>query len=354
MITLASPLLTAGITPHGARLARLSAPDRDGRPAQVVLGLPEPSYADDTAYLGATAGRVANRIAGGRFTLDGHEHVIPCNERNAALHGGPHGFDHADWEAGPVLDVDGGQAVTLRHVSPDGDNGFPGTLSVAVTYTVSGADVRIDMTAETDAPTVVNLTHHSYFTLAGAPADVSALTVAVHADRYLPVDEDLIPTGELAPVAGTSFDLREPVVLGDRAFDHTWVLAEHAQDDLREAAHVVEPASGRTLTVLTDQPGVQFYTGTMLDGTLALDGGGTARRGEAFCLEPQHFPDSPNRPEFPSVVLRPGETRRTRILLRFGVDESTGRADSDRANHAVTGNESGYAGDTTTEQRSTR
>jgi aldose 1-epimerase len=337
MIELRSPVLALGVVAHGARVARLAAPDRDGRAAQVVLGLDEPAYADDRDYLGATVGRYANRIADGRFVLDGVEHQVPCNEGTVALHGGVQALDHAEFTAEPTRPVDGGEAVTLRHTSPAGDNGFPGTVEIAVTYTVTGADLHVELTATTDAPTVLNLTNHAYFTLGGAPQDVAALEVAVFADRYLPVDARLLPTGELAPVAGTPFDLREPTPLGPRlaaadpqlevagGFDHTFVLDGSGPAltgpgaALPAAAHVHHPASGRTLTLFTDQPGVQFYSGNSLDGTLALHGGGTARRREAFCLEPQHFPDSPNRPEFPSTVLRPGGTYRARSVYRFGV-----------------------------------
>ncbi|WP_214403711.1 aldose epimerase family protein [Pseudonocardia lacus] len=338
MIELRSSVLTAGITGHGARIARLSAPDRHGRAEQVVLGLDEYAYYSDRDYLGATVGRYANRIADGRFVLDGVEYCVPCNEGTVALHGGKRALDHAEFTAEEPRAVDDGQALTLRHVSPDGDNGFPGRLDVRVTYTVRGPDLGVELLATTDAPTVVNLTNHAYFTLAGVPEHVDDLEVALFADRFLPVDERLLPTGELAPVAGTPFDLREPTGLGGRlaagdpqldvagGFDHTWVLdgsgprlPDGAGEPLVAAAHVRHPASGRTLTVFTDQPGAQFYTGNFLDGTLALHGGGTARRREAFCVEPQHFPDSPNRPEFPSTRLRPGQTYRWRSVYRFGV-----------------------------------
>lgn len=331
MITLRSAELTVGITPHGARLARLSAPDRDGTPGEVVLGLAEEDYPADRAYLGATVGRFANRIAGGRFVLDGRAYEVPANEGTSALHGGPVGLDHAEFAAGEVREVPGGQAVTLHHTSPDGESGFPGTLAVTVTYTVRGPDLHITIAATTDRPTVVNLTNHAYFHLGGG-GPVGGHEVRLHADRYLPVDDSLIPTGELAPVEATPFDLRVPTAVDaglaaghpqlDVAggYDHTFVVDDSGPraGELRAAAHVREPVSGRTLTVFTDQPGVQFYSGNMLDGSVVLHDGRRAGAREAFCLEPQHFPDSPNRPEFPSTVLRPGEERRTRILLRLG------------------------------------
>jgi aldose 1-epimerase len=329
VIDLSGPDLEVGVVELGARLAVVRAPDRDGVVADVALGLDD--YGPDTAYLGATVGRYANRIAGGVFVLDGREYTVPVNEPGVALHGGPDGFDRRVFEPDPV--VAGSRSVTLRYTSPDGENGFPGRLEVAVTYTVRGAELAIEHTARTDAPTVVNLTNHAYWNLAGG-GPVEDHVVRVPAGHYLPVDERMIPTGELAPVDGTPFDLRTPVRLGDRlrgdhpqlvrarGYDHTFVLG-HAFDDgagdLVEAAHVEDARSGRTLTVLTDRPGVQFYSGNFLDGSTVLRGGRTARQGDAFCLEPQAFPNAPNEPAFPSTVLRPGETYRSRIVLRFGV-----------------------------------
>jgi aldose 1-epimerase len=327
MIDLGGRVLQVGVDPFGARLALLRAPDRDGVLADVVLGAADP--ATDTTYLGATVGRYANRIAGGTFVLDGRRYTVPCNEDGVALHGGPDGFDRRTFRAGPVAaDPDGSRSVTLRRTSPAGENGFPGRLDVAVTYTVHGAELTIEHTATTDAATVVNLTNHAYWNLAGG-GSVEDHVVTIPAARYLPVDDRLIPTGELAPVTGTPFDLRTPVRLGAhlrdghpqlrraRGYDHTFVL--DPTGDLTLAAHVEEPVGGRTLTVLTDQPGVQFYSGNMLDGTVVLRDGSAARQGDAFCLEPQQFPDSPNQPAFPSTVLRPGEHYRSRIVLRLGV-----------------------------------
>lgn len=333
MIELRSADLAVGVVPHGARLARVRAPDRDGHPGDVVLGLAEEDYPEDRAYLGAVVGRYANRIAGGRFVLDGREHRIPCNEPGAALHGGPQGLDHAPFVPGPVERLPGGARVVLRHHSPDGEGGFPGALDVTATYTLRGPDLLVELTATTDGPTVVNLIHHAYFHLAGG-GGVAGHRVRLYADRYLPVDEHLIPTGELAPVDGTPFDLRSPAAVGTGlatghpqltvagGYDHTFVLdgSGPREGDLRTAAHVHDPATGRTLTVLTDRPGVQFYSGNMLDGSVVLRDGTRAGYREAFCLEPQLFPDAPNRPHFPSAVLRPGQVHRTRILWRFGTD----------------------------------
>jgi aldose 1-epimerase len=327
VIDLVAQGLEVGVVEHGARLAVVRAPDRDGVLGDVALGLDD--YTADTDFLGATVGRFANRIDGGTFELDGRRYTVPCNQGEVALHGGPDAFDHRVFTADPVVDADGARSVTLRRTSPDGENGFPGTLEVAVTFTVRDAELAIEHVATTDAPTVVNITNHAYWNLAGG-GTVEDHVVRIPAARYLPVNPRMIPTGELAPVDGTPFDLREPVRIGARlrdghpqlvralGYDHTFVL-DPASGGLRTAAHVEEARSGRTLTMLTDQPGVQFYSGNFLDGSLVLRGGRTARQGDAFCLEPQGFPNAPNEPAFPSAVLRPGETYRSRIVLRFGV-----------------------------------
>jgi aldose 1-epimerase len=311
-----------GVIAHGARIAAVRTPDRDGRWAEIALGLADPAaYRADRSYLGAAVGRYANRIAGGAFELDGVGYRIPTNEPGAALHGGPVGFDHADWS---MSAADG--AVTLRHTSPDGDNGFPGTVEVTLTYRVAGAELSIEHVAVTDAPTVVNLTNHTYWNLAGS-GSVEAHEVTLPASQFLPVDADLIPDGDPAAVAGTPFDFRTPTTIGARLrHAHPQLLAARGYDHtylpdgsgFRLAAQVTDPDSGRTLELRTDQPGVQFYSGNMLDGTLVLRGGVIARQGDAFCLEPQAFPDAPNRPDFPSTVLRPGQTYRSRSVFRFG------------------------------------
>jgi aldose 1-epimerase len=322
---LRSDTLEVGVTAHGARIVAVRTPDREGRWGDVALGLAdEDAYRRDRDYLGACVGRFANRIAGGRFALDGTEYRIPQNEPGAALHGGPGAFEHAAWER----DEPGAESVTLRRRSPDGENGFPGTLQVSVTYAVDGAQLRIEHEARTDAPTVVNLTNHAYWNLAGG-GSVEDHEVSLTAWQFLPVDEHLIPSGPPVAVADTPFDLRTPLRIGARlreghpqlqaarGYDHTFVI-DGPSGVLRAAARVVEPRSGRTLELRTDQPGVQFYTGNMLDGTLVLRDGSAARQGDAFCLEPQGFPDSPNRPDFPSTVLRPGGVYRSRSILRFG------------------------------------
>jgi aldose 1-epimerase len=327
-VFLRSPTLEVGVLAHGARLTSVRSPDRTGRVGDLLLGLADAAaYQADRAYLGASVGRFANRIAGGTFTLDGVAYKVPTNEPGAALHGGDGGFDAVPWEISKSSD----SSVTLHRTSPDGENGFPGTLDVTVVYTVDGPDLSITHTAETDAPTVVNLTNHGYWNLAGG-GSIEGHRMQIRASHYLPVDEHLIPTGERAPVQDTPFDFRAPTAIGARlreahpqlraarGYDHTFVLdGAPGPEDLYAAARVHDPGSGRYLEVFTDQPGVQFYSGNFLDGTIVLRDGRPARQSDAFCLETQAFPDSPNQPGFPSTVLRPGQLYRSRTLLRFGV-----------------------------------
>ena len=333
---LASPHLHVGIIAYGARIAYVRTPDRVGGFADISLGYDdEDGWRSDPNYLGATIGRFGNRIAGGRFELDGREYRVPVNDGTNALHGGPAGFDGRDFALSEVGNAaDGAQSVTASRTSPDDEMGFPGALEVSVTFSVHDRDLIIEFVATTDAPTVLNLTNHTYWNLSGAPGSIENHLIRVAASTFLPVDTALIPTGEFAAIAGTPIDLRTPTRLGDalhrffpqaaltHGIDHTYVLdaAERAEPaGPRFAARVEEPGSGRSLELFTDQPGVQVYTGNFLDGTAALRGGSTARSGDAFCLEPQRFPDSPNQPEFPSAVLRPGEEYRHRSVFRFGV-----------------------------------
>ena len=305
-VFLRSPRLEVGVLAHGARLTSVRSPDRTGRVGDLLLGLADAAaYQADRAYLGACVGRFANRIAGGTFSLDGVAYKVPTNEPGAALHGGDGGFDAVPWEITESSD----SSVTLNRTSPDGENGFPGTLQVAVTYAVDGPQLLIEHEATTDAPTVVNLTNHGYWNLAGG-GSIEGHRMQIRASRYLPVDEHLIPTGELAPVQDTPFDFRAPTTIGAR------LREPHPQ---LHAARVHDPGSGRYIEVFTDQPGVQFYSGNFLDGTIVLRDGRPARQSDAFCLETQAFPDSPNQPGFPSTVLRPGQQYRSRTLLRFGV-----------------------------------
>ncbi|WP_049573589.1 aldose epimerase family protein [Nonomuraea sp. SBT364] len=295
---LSSGRLRAAVLSYGAILQTLEVSG-----VNVVLGLPAlDDYLTRSRYFGAVVGRYGNRIAGGRFTLDGTEHTLPVNNGPNSLHGGTDGFDRRVWTVADVT----GSFITLTLTSPDGDQGYPGTLTASLTYTLDGDALRLDYAAETDAPTVLNLTNHSYFNLAGG-GDVLGHVVRIAADHYLPVDEHKIPTGEHAPVKGTVFDFTTPHAVGERfagGYDHCYVL----DGDIT----VVEPLSGRTMEVTTTEPGVQFYAGGMLDGVATPYGPHAG-----LCLETQHFPDSPNQPAFPTTVLRPGERHASSTTYRF-------------------------------------
>jgi aldose 1-epimerase len=315
------------ILTYGGIVQAIEVPDRHGRPANVALGFADlTDYLERSPYFGTITGRYANRIAGGTFTLDGVRYEVPVNDGANSLHGGTVGLDKHVWQAAPA-GADGAPALVLRHVSPAGDQGFPGELRLAVTYTLTADDaLRIDYEASTDAATVLNLTNHTYFNLAGeGSGSVYDHVVYLDADRYTPVDGSLIPTGEIASVAGTPLDFTTPVPIGARirdnfpqllnatGYDHNYVLRGGA-----DAARVVEPASGRVLTVRTDQPAIQLYTGNFLTGALVGPSGHAYRQGDAFALETQHFPDSPNHPGFPSTVLRPDTVYRTTTVYQFG------------------------------------
>jgi len=318
--------IEAAVLTYGAVLQSVRAPDAAGRPAEVTLGYDDlDGYLSDTGYLGAVVGRFANRIAEGRFSLDGVEHVLPANHGAACLHGGPQGFHAQLWSA---REVPGG--VELSRTSPDGEMGFPGTLDVSVTYTLDEDGLALGYAATTDRPTVVNLSNHAYWNLARA-GTVEDHVLRLPAATFVAVDAELVPT-ELTSVEGTPMDFRVPRRIGDRlrapdpqlrharGYDHAWVLDDtgSTRDGLRTAAELHEPRSGRVLEVRTDQPSVQFYSGNFLDGSDAGRGGAALRQGDGLCLETQHLPDSPNRPDFPSTVLRPGEQYATRTLFRFG------------------------------------
>jgi aldose 1-epimerase len=329
--TLASPEMEVRVTPYGARIVAIRVKDRAGKMGDVVLGhnsVAEYAIAEGNPHFGGVPGRYANRIAKGRFTLDGKAYQLPINNGENTLHGGTVGFDRHVWTA-----KENANGVEMTLVSPDGDQGFPGTMTAHVRYTVAGSALRIDYSATTDKATVVNLTNHAYFNLSGeGNASVVDEVVTIDADRYTPVDAGLIPTGELAAVAGTPLDFTKPRRIGDRidaenaqlkvagGYDHTWVLRGKA-GELREAARVFDPASGRVLTVKTTEPGVQFYTGNHLTGALTGKSGAKYPRRSGLCLETQHFPDSPNHPEFPSTVLRPGETFRSTTEFVFSVEK---------------------------------
>jgi aldose 1-epimerase len=320
----------ARVIGYGGAIVSLRVPDREGRLADVVLGYDDlAGYVEDEAYFGALIGRHANRIRRGSFTLDGREYLLPVNNGPNHLHGGPGGFHKVAWRAEP-LDGAAGPGVALTHNSPDGAEGYPGTLEVRVTYRLTGADeLVVDYAAATDAPTPVNLTQHSYFNLTGDPGrEVLGHELELRAERFTPVDGTLIPQGVVAPVEGTPFDFRRPAPIGARidaehvqlaragGYDHNFVLAEES-GELRLAARVHEPTTGRVLELHTTEPGVQFYSGNFLDGTMRGKGGVRYGHRTGFCLEPQHFPDAPNQPAFPSTILRPGERFASRTVYRF-------------------------------------
>lgn len=316
------------ITEYGGIVVSIRVPDREGRLGHVALGYDNlDDYVADNPFFGAITGRYANRIAGGRFELDGETWQLARNDGENALHGGIRGFDKVVWDGVATASGDG---VALTYVSPDGDEGYPGELSTTVTYTWTDDNaLRIDYEARTDKPTVVNLTNHSYFNLAdGGAGTVLDHHLTVNAARYTPADSASIPTGEIVPVADTPFDFRSPQTLGARiANDHPQLRASGGYDvnfvldgadgGLALAAVVHDPTTGRAMEVLTDQPGVQLYTGNHFDGRHIGIGGVRHQRHSALCLETQHFPDSPNQPGFPSTVLRPGETYATTTVYRF-------------------------------------
>ncbi|MFB3829556.1 MAG: aldose epimerase family protein [Bryobacteraceae bacterium] len=318
--------MQAAITTYGGIVVSLKVPDRAGKAEDVVLGFDDlQGYLKRHPYFGALIGRYGNRIGQGKFTLNGVEYTLARNNGENALHGGLKGFDKAVWQARAE-----DNRLALSHVSKDGDEGYPGTLSVTVTYTLTdNNELRIDYAATTDKDTVVNLTNHSYFNLSGAGnGDILKHQVMLNADRFTPVDAGLIPTGELKPVEGTPFDFRKPTEIGARigqpdeqlvrgkGYDHNFVV-NGASGTLRLAARVTEPTSARVMEVYTTEPGIQFYTGNFLDGSLTGKGGKVYRHRYGFCLETQHFPDSPNKPEFPSTVLKPGQQYRSTTVYKF-------------------------------------
>ena len=316
----------------GGIITSIKTPDRFGSIDDVVLGFDtlEP-YFDRSPYFGSIIGRYGNRIANARFTLDGATYTLAKNNGPHHLHGGVRGWDKVVWAAEP-FQHDTGVGVKLSYTSADGEEGYPGRVKGDVTYTLTDANALVvDYYAVTTQATVINLTQHSYFNLAGLQAnDVLAHELTIHADRYLPVNATLIPTGEIAPVEGTPFDFRTPHPIGARidaaheqivrggGYDHNFVV-NRSGPGLAPAARVVEPMTGRTLEVATMEPGLQFYTGNFLDGTLTGKGGRLYQRRGGFCLETQHYPDSPNQPAFPSTVLRPGEAYRSQTVFQFGV-----------------------------------
>ncbi len=319
--------------PYGAAIVSIRVPDRDGRLGDVVLGFNSlDGYLTPPPYFGAVVGRYGNRIAAGRFTLDGHAYQLATNNGPNHLHGGNKGFDKVLWQAEP-FERDGNAGVRYNYTSVDGEEGYPGTLHAQVSYTLTSAnELMIDYEATADAATPVNLTQHSYFNLSGeGSGSILAHELTIDADRFTPVDATQIPTGELARVDGTPFDFRTPTAIGARidaddaqlrtgkGYDHNWVLNAGGSATLHHAARLVDPHTGRTLDVSTTEPGLQFYSGNFLDGTLIGKSGRAYAARAALCLETQHFPDSPNHPTFPSTILKPGQRLQSKTVWTFGV-----------------------------------
>ena len=323
--TLRHGAVEAAFIDYGARLISLKLPDPDGNVTDIVLGYDAlETYVADNTYCGAIVGRFGNRIANGQFAIDGVTYTVPQNDGTNALHGGPIGFDRKVWAAKETSD-----ALEFTLVSPDDEMGFPGTLTATVRYALTDAGLQIQYTATTDKPTIVNLTNHAYFNLAGE-GTILDHEITIPATHFTPVTEALVPSGELAPVAGTPFDFTGGQRIGDHiddrdqqlvwghGWDHNWVLGESGP--MKLAAILRDPLSGLTMTVSTTEPGVQFYSGNFMDGTFPNRSGGLYPRRGGLCLETQHFPDSPNQPEFPSTVLRPGETLKSTTLFSFGTE----------------------------------
>ncbi len=325
--------MRVAITNYGGTVVSIVVPDRNGKPGDVVLGFDNlEGYLAKEPYFGALVGRYGNRIGNARFKLDGVEYNLPANDGPNSLHGGLRGFDKRVWTAREIRGEH--PALELTYLSKDGEEGYPGNLSAKVVYSLTEDNaLRIDYTATTDKDTVLNLTNHSYFNLAGeGNGDILKHQIMINAERFTPIDSTLIPTGELRKVENTPFDFREPALIGTRidaddeqikfgkGYDHNYVL-NRSGASLSLAARVTDSESGRVLEVLTTQPGLQFYTGNFLDGSIHGKGGKSYGRRSAFCLETQHFPDSPNKPSFPSTVLKPGETYRESTVFRFSTSK---------------------------------
>lgn len=326
LYTLVNPHgLTVRVMNYGAILVSVETPDRNANALDITLGFDTlDGYLGQHPYFGAVVGRYANRIGGAKFTLDDVEYKLAANNGPNHLHGGIKGFDKRVWKQEEVKSTDKQASVRLSYLSKDGEEGYPGNLACSVTYTLTNDDrLKISYEAQTDKTTVVNLTNHTYWNLAGpGTGDILSHELMLNADRYTPVDEGLIPTGELKSVAGTPFDFTEPMPIGSRieqvgiGYDHNYVLKSGGGSPAL-CARVHEPTSGRVMEVRTTEPGVQFYTGNFLDGSIAGKDGKIYKKHYAFCLETQHFPDSPNKPQFPSVVLKPGEKYTSTTVYSF-------------------------------------
>ncbi|MGD0020083.1 MAG: aldose epimerase family protein [Candidatus Limnocylindrales bacterium] len=329
--------VTVKVSTYGGIIISWTAPDRAGRQADVTLGFSDlasytsPSYLASGLYFGAIIGRYGNRIGGAKFSLEGHQYPLAANDGPNSLHGGVKGFDKRVWDGADEA-MDDAASLTLEYVSADGEEGFPGKLSAKVVYTLRGSVLEVDYSATTDKTTIVNLTNHTYFNLAGeGNGDILGTDVQINASRFTPVDENLIATGELRDVAGTPFDFRHATAICARVdeadeqleyghgYDHNWVIDRGSEKGLVPAASAYEPISGRLLEVSTTEPGVQLYVGSYLDGRLVGKSGKAYGRRSGFCLETQHYPDSPNKPGFPSTTLKPGETYRSTTVFKFSV-----------------------------------
>ncbi len=323
----------ARIMTYGGIVQSLIVPDRDGKLADVVLGYDNlQGYIATTPYFGALIGRYGNRIGGARFTLDGKTYALAANNGLNSLHGGLVGFDKVVWTARPQPTMQE-PTLILTYVSKDGEEGFPGNLEVMAIYTLTDEnELKLEFTARTDKPTICNLTHHSYFNLDGqGNGDILGHIVYINSNQTTPVDAGLIPTGEFTDVTGTPFDFRQPTAIGARindanpvlqygpGYDHNWVINKPL-GKFGLQARVMEPTSGRVMEVWSDEPGLQFYAGNFLDGSICGKGGAVYQRRTGFCMEPQHYPDSPNKPHFPSVFLRPGQTFHSTIVYKFSVE----------------------------------
>lgn len=327
LYTLANRNIEVAITTYGGIIVSLRVPDRNGNIDDIVLGYDSlDQYVSNNPYFGAIVGRYANRIAHGSFVLEGKTYSLPKNDGDNSLHGGTRGFDKVVWSAKPIND-----GIELSYISRDGEQGYPGTLTVTVRYTLDDHELKIEYSAATNKPTVVNLTNHSYFNVAGqGKSTILQHQLKIDASRFTPVDSSLIPTGELRSVEGTPFDFRAPTAIGQRidandgqlhngkGYDHNWVL-DKSSGERSEAAELYDPGTGRVLRVLTSEPGIQFYSGNFLDGSIVGKHGRAYERRSGLCLETQHFPDSPNHADFPSTELTPKKRYHSVTIFEFSV-----------------------------------